>query len=368
MCQPAKEQQVDETIVRNLITTFVVYAMEHKRGATREQMNAIVKEELNWNDVQLDLGQSGPEMMGNDEEKTPDEKPKEKKQWKSLVDSSYIEQMCRMPELVDYIITGDLNQAELQKSIDRQIAEFKNQQDTPQGQLLKELHDFANLSDEEFLGKIEELKSNIESNLYSMYELLDIYTVLTKFNFFNIQGFKITPELDQLFQEACKKAAEAHVYDHRFELCVPMWDPDDKSEEGQRYNKLKAYAIQLNNKCKQENGEEDAARYIQAIKANDIETLRAYRKREDTLSLVYNMDWEKLWELVISPKTTNPVACAAIDNMEYWVVRYGSNPEMWEYLFEKVKEYLGDDTKENAIRVMYLYPLMSSLKKRVYGR
>lgn len=113
----------------------------------------------------------------------------------------YIEQMCRMPELVDYIITGDLNQAELQKSIDRQIAEFKNQQDTPQGQLLKELHDFANLSDEEFLGKIEELKSNIESNLYSMYELLDIYTVLTKFNFFNIQGFKITPELDQLFQE-----------------------------------------------------------------------------------------------------------------------------------------------------------------------
>lgn len=88
VCQPAKEQQVDETIVRNLITTFVVYAMEHKRGATREQMNAIVKEELNWNDVQLDLGQSGPEMMGNDEEKTPDEKPKEKKQWKSLVDTA----------------------------------------------------------------------------------------------------------------------------------------------------------------------------------------------------------------------------------------------------------------------------------------
>ena len=171
-----------------------------------------------------------------------------------------------------------------------------------------------------------------------------------------------------MFMDACDKAAETHVYEHRFELCVPMWDPDDKSEEGKHYNRLKAYAIQWNNKCKQEDGKEDAERYIQAVKASDIETLRAYRKREDTISLAYNMDWEKLWKLIISKNTTNPVACVVIDNVEYWVVKYGSNPEIWQPLYDKVTSYLSKNRRKNAIRVMYLYPLQSSLKERIYGR
>lgn len=367
VCQPAEEQQVNETIVRNLITTFVIYAMEHKKGATRDQMNAIVKEELNWQDLQFDLGLPGPDVMRNDNEQTQEEKPKEK-QWKSSIDSCYIAQMYRMPVLIDYIITGDLNQAELRKSIDRQVAEFKKQQDTPQGKLIKELRDYANLYDEEFLDKIKELMTNIDGNLYNMYELLDIYTVLIKYHFFKIQGFRITPELDQLFLKACDKAADTHVYEPRFELCVPMWNPSDQSEEGKRYNQLKAYAVQWNNRCEQADGKEDAIRYIHAVSSNDIETLNEYRKRDNTLSLVYNMDWEKLWELIISPTTTNPVACAAIDNVEYWVVKYGSNPEMWNPLYEKVVAYLNNDTGENAIRVMFLHPLKSSLKERIFGR
>ncbi|MBQ6723814.1 MAG: hypothetical protein IJQ84_04790 [Paludibacteraceae bacterium] len=367
VCQPAKDQQADETIMRNLITTFVIYAMEHKKGATRDQMNAIVKEELQLSNFQLDLGEPGPEVMGNDDEETMEEKPQEKP-WKSSIDSNYIAQMYRMPELVDYIITGDLNQAELRKSIDRQVAEFKKQQDTPQGELIKELRDFANLSDDEFLGKIAQLRAYIEGDLYNLYELLDVYTVLNKFHYFQIQGFKITPEWDKMFMDACDKAAETHVYDHRFELCVPMWDPSDDSEEGKHYNRLKAYAVQWNNRCEQKDGKEDAEKYIQAVDANDIETLRAYRKREDTLSLVYNMDWEKLWKLIISLKTTNPVACAAIDNVEYWVVKYGSNPEMWKPLLKMVTKYLDKESEKNAIRVMFLYPLMSSLTERVLGR
>ena len=366
VCQSIIAQKVEEEIVEQLIITFVVYAMEHKRGATREQLNTIVKEELNWNNLGLELGQPGPEVMRNDGESAQEE-PKVKP-WKSSIESSYITQMYRMPELIDYIITGDLNQVELKKSIDRQVAEFKKQQETPQGKLLKELHDFVNISDDKFLDLIAQLKANVKGNLYNMYELLEIYIVLTKFHFFQIQGFRITMEWDQLFQRACDRAAETHIYDSRFELCVPMWDPSDKSEEGKRYNRVKAYAIQWNRRCEQEDGKEEAKKYIQTVKSNDINALCTYRQREDALSLVYNLDMKSLWKLIISPKTTNPVACATINNVEYWVVKYGSNPEIWKPLYDEVTAYLNKKRRKNPIRVMYLYTLQGSLKERIYGR
>ena len=367
VCQPAIEREADDEIIKKLIITFVVLAMENKKGATREQLNTIVQEEFDWSKMRLDFSEPGPEVMGNNNDDHKEETTKERI-WKSSMDSSYISQMYRMPELIEFIVTGVLNTDELKESIERQVIESQKQQETQEGKLLKELQHYENINDEEFLGKISQLRANIEGNLYNMYELLDIYTILNRYHFFKIQGFKVTPEWDKIFEMACDKAAETHKYDSRFELCVPMWDPSDKSEAGTRYNRLKAYAIQRNNKCEQTDGKDEANRYIKAVKANDIETLREYRKREDVISLVYNMDWEKLWKLVISSKTTSPVACVVIDTIEYWVVRYGSNPKMWKPLYEKVKEHLSKRRWKNSIRVMYLYPLQSSLKERIYGR
>lgn len=367
VCQSAIEQNIADEIIEKLIITFVTYAMEHKKGATREQLNTIVKEELDWSKINLDFTAPGPEAT-EDNNLSPEKEKSKQALWKSSVGDDYIDKMYRMPELVDYIITGNLNMAELNKTIERQSAEFRKQQGTPQGKLVKELHDYTEMSDSEFPNKIEQLKANIENNQYNMYELLDIYTLLNRFSFFKIQGFKITDEIDNLYMRALDKAAATHVYEPRFELCVPMWDPSDKSEAAVRYNKLKEYAMQWNKKREQTDGKDAADRYITAVKENDIVKLREYRKNENSISLVYNMNWEKLWKLVIDKETPNPVACVAIDTMEYWVVKYGSEPEIWQTLYDNVKEYLGKNRRKNMIRVIYLYPLMTSLKERIYGR
>lgn len=351
-----------------VLITFMIYAMECKKGASKEQLEILVREELNWSKLQVE-----PENIA---ENIFDENGEQDNKGKTIVKplniSKYAEysgKMLRMLELVDYIITGDLDAEVLKQTIANQESEYKRQKETQQGILVKELKNYAYINDDEFIGKIDQLKTYITGNQYNMYEMLDIFTVLLKFHHYRIQGFEITDDLFDVFIDALDEASKSHAYDFRFELCAPIWDPQDKSYEGQLYNKLKSHAIYLNKKCYQKEGTDDAQNFIEVIKANDLQKVKEYRENDRYHGIIYNMDWEKLWALIISEQTKNPVACAAIDILEYWVVKYGSDPNVWlklhDYVSEYVKEHPIETCTKNNIRAMFLFPLHSTLSERV---
>ena len=275
-----------------------------------------------------------------------------------------------MKELVDYIATGELNKAILENSIERLATELAKEQETPQGQLVRELRHYETIREEDFLGKIELLLTYIKADAYDMFELLDIYTVLLRFHYFGIQGFKVTAGLQQVFKEALDTTARTHEYEPRFDAIAPQWDPADKSECAMLYKEMKSYAHKLNQQRYQSNSKEEAAGLMQAVKENNVEAVRSYREKDTYSGIIHSMDWNEFWNLIISDETTNQVACAAIDVVEYWVVRYAGTSEIWRGLYEKINQYLQahplNHTEPRPIRIMMLYPLRTTLQQRLH--
>lgn len=354
-----------EEITEQLIITFVIYAIEHKKGASRTQLYNFVHAPLDFKQLQLDL--ENKINNGTDAADAPKEKQEKPLDTSRYV--SYYDKMVQMKELVDYIATGELDTNILENSIGRLAAELAKEQGTPQGQLVRELHNFETIQDEEFKGKLEQLEAYVKVNAYDMFELLDVYSLLLRFHYFGIQGFQITERLQQVFKEALDATARTHEYDPRFDAIVPKWDPADKSECAALYNAMKFYANKLNQERYQNNTEEDAAGFMRAIRENDMEKVQAYRQNDNYHGIIYSVDWKEFFELIISEETTNPVACAAIDVAEYWVVRFSGLSEVWKGLYDNLNQYLQAHPLEqrgnHPIRIMMLHPLRTTLEQRM---
>lgn len=173
-------------VVRRLTIALLIYSMEYKRGDNQLEDIKQLKSQY-----EIDFGFWDNQGV-NDKHKDQSYAEKVKERYGSV----FIKEMGHYPYLVDYITNGYLDADKLKSTINELENLFEQNEDTPQGKAYQRLLKMTSLEDQEVLSIIKEVLGYVSSNSYNLYQLLNVYSVLLKYDHYHINNFTISEDIN----------------------------------------------------------------------------------------------------------------------------------------------------------------------------
>ena len=264
-------------------------------------------------------------------------------------------------------MSGSLDYGALDKEIKELEKKYDREQGTEEGQLYNKLNSIATLQDEEVKPLLDKLLQYIQADRYNIYDLLYIYTLLLKYNYWHIVGFELNSEIDNMIIASMQRQKDRHLYNSMFEYKTPIWDNSAECrKEYDMYNAIKNVARDINTKAKVADEASGCQQFIDAAERGDVRALQHYRINQDNRISVNGMDWEKV--KVLLQTVPNQVACELCECIIFLI----PDPSMVserekENIEDKLIPALGDYLKASPGRPrdIYVSELLQHLKSVV---
>lgn len=265
--------------------------------------------------------------------------------------------------LIDYIETGALDNDGLLSEIKKLDKELEQLEVTKEGRVYQRLLRMTELDDKEVGPLMEEMISYVKSDKYNLYDLLHVYALLLKYDYWHIGEFELTDSINDEFKASMQRQKDKHRYNNLFEVRTPIWDDSNRSSrQFKLYDEMKGLAMRINREAKNKTDYADGKAFLSAAENGDVEKLRQYRMNPDNIISVSGLDWKKVIELI--KEAPNPIACEVCDCVMFFIPGPGylsplETERVRNELIPALDEYLSKPG--NQIRVIYAQELRSYL-------
>lgn len=342
-----------DLVLKKLVTTTLIYVMEYKQGAQKQDLLSL--------QIQNDFGTV--EWLGSIASKTSMSSNRTNKT--SVYDVNTVRQkygemfnyLVQTPWIIEYILTGAMHKKDVNDFVELQISTEKRKEGSPAVQELYKLKNHKALKDEEVESIYQNVLKYVKDGQYTMYEMLDAYCVFVKYVINGIKGIELPTQLDRQFKQELNRIAKNHTYDPMFERCAIQWDQSAmKYEQVKRYNELRDYACELNERANMQVYKDDLEQFLQVIENGvDVDAIEKYRTKDNSnLLSLKGVDWNRLYSALM--KVPNPMACTVLICVESLLLKDYSIWSNEEYQKLKVfNEKLIEHMKEGDGRVRGMY-------------
>jgi hypothetical protein len=289
-------------IINNYMIAHMLYAKEHKKGVTIDELCSL-------DDSQFIIDENA--IFGIQGKEEPEKKKDYGAEFRETYSTVYSD-FVNSKALLEYISSGSINRSNLLKEFHGLEIKYDKEQGTEEGRVYNKLNNTAQLKDEEIQPLLEKLIGFIKSDKYNLYDLLYIYTLFLKYNYWHIGGFEITKEIDELVLSSMERQKEKHIYNSMFEYKTPIWDSSAESKkEHDMYNAIKSVASRINREARVANEATECNQFIAVVEGGDVNELRKYRMDGNNRMSVNGMDWNRIGNLILT--APNPIACELCD-------------------------------------------------------
>lgn len=352
-----KSAKHQDKVIRTYLVTFMLYVCEHKRGHQADDLESL-------SEKRFSLILNGFLGAQPNDEKQVDNKKDFIGEFQEAYNSVYSE-FRPNNTFVEYIITGSLNVDELKSDIQNLDSEFDRMVIKPEGKVYQKLLCMTELNDGEATQLIEEMMSYLKEDKYNLYDLLQIYSLLLKFDFWNVEGFKLTDALDGEFLASMQRQELKHQYNAMFDIKTPIFDNDGKNKrQFDKYKDIKDAAMGINLQAKKRMDEVSGNKFIMVAESGDVGKIRACRMDEKKRIAISGLNLKKIAKMI--KEASNPVACELCECIIAFIPGKGF---LQPYEVEMVKGDLLPVLEEcltsgnNRIRNIYITELRNYLKE-----
>ena len=345
-----------DQLLKSYLITFMLYACENKRGHKVDDLKS-----LDISKYKLD-SRAFLNVRGN--EATQDDN--KEKDYATIFKERYATvygEFKPCDVLIDYIVSGYLNEVEFNKVISSLDSEYELMELKPEGVVYQKLFKMRDLNDDDVIPLINEMMSYVRADKYNLYDLLHIYALLVKYDYWKISGFVLTNALDEDFKSAMERQKDRHVFNEMFEVRTPIFDGSEQDKKPfLKYKEMKREAMGINWQAKKKVEVEAGSIFIEAAERGDVEALRKYRENTERRMSVSGLDWQRIVNLINNG--SNAVACEICECLMTFISGPGIlNPEETERvkkeLIPALDEFLGSGKQQ--IRRIYIKELRDLL-------
>ena len=354
------EKYVD-LVLKKLVTTTLIYVMEYKQGIQKQDLLRL-QVQSNFRTAEW------LERIADKTSKSGDQKNKTSAYDVNAVQKKYGEifnDLVHTPWIVEYIMTGAMNEKDVEDFATLQINTEKREEGSPAVQELYKLKKHIALEDDEVESVYQNVLKYIKEDQYTMYEMLDAYHIFVKYVINGIKGIELPKQLDIQFKQALSRVTKNHTYDPMFERSAIQWDQSAmKYEEVKRYYELRNYASELNERVNMHVYKNELEQFLQVIETGvDIDAIEKYRTKDNSnLLSLRGLDWSRFYNALMT--VPNPMACTVIICAESLLLKDYSTWSNEEYqklkaFNEKLKEHMKEG--DGRIRGMYMKEMIVTI-------
>lgn len=342
-------------LIRNYMVALMLYSIEHKKGVSIDDLLLLDESRFKIDDMDLFGLHKQEESIEVNKDYSADFRETYNVVYADFVNSK---------ALLDYITTGAIDKSSLKKQIKELEDRYDKEQGTEEGRLYNKLNNISTLSDEEVKPLLDQLYEFIRADKYNIYDLLYIYTLFLKYNYWHFCGFEITPEIDQMVLSSMERQKEKHIYNSLFEYKTPIWDSSLESRvEYEKYSAIKSVASKINREARMNNEVSECNQFIRVAEKGDVNEMRQYRMDVNNRLSVNGMDWDRVGELILA--LPNPSACELCECIIFLtpdaaLVSISEQERIKEKLIPVLETYMDD--KRGLLRDMYVNELVRHLK------
>ena len=352
----SRGSKYEEQIVSGYVLSFMLYAIEQKAGHSKEDLEA-----LDTSKYKIDTS-----FFGSLHQETEPKEENKEIDYPSTFEKTYqtvFSQFRPNHIFVDYIFSGYLDKEALEKDIAAIADDFDKQILTPEGKVYRSLNLMTLIKDEDVKPLIEEMLSYVKSDKYNLYDLLKVYALLLKYDYWKIGGFEMTDDIDAEFTASMDRQQSKHLYNNFFEVKTPYFENTTESQrQYQKYTAMRNYAVGINWQSKNKRDVTEGEVYLQVAKEGDLMKLRKYRESSDSRISVVGINWKDLVNIILT--ASNPVACEVCDDIITFVPNGGViGPDERDRIKVEFLPALDDYLKrdDNRLRRVYINELRNHL-------
>lgn len=267
-------EQVDgeysNEINRSLLLPFTITTIEAKNGHTKEELKDVLQ------------SINSPSFMdflpNHNQDSNKHTTPKEEYEQEINVKydrfkSSHVIQFYNI--LFDLIYDGYASQKDLKIIISELRNDYRAKTETEEVKLIKQIINWTQIPDDEFTNVTDNVKSTIVSgNKYCVADLLRIYAAFVQIEAMNIDGFTLSDADSRAFKVAVDNSMKDLPYNSILALQLPIWG--EHNADATKYNELRQYALDINEKNKEKNRLSEKLDVLNMIRNNDIEKFKNF--------------------------------------------------------------------------------------------
>lgn len=354
--ETVKGSKYENEIVADYTISFVLYSIEQKTGHNKEELHL-----LDRSQYKIDYG-----FYSQREQNSP---LQQEKKFDYLADftnryKSVISKFRSNNLFIDYIFCGYLDIARLKDDIASLVSEYDKQRLTPEGKVYRSLETMTSIKDEDVIPQISQMLLYVKDDKYNLYDLLNVYALLLKYDYWKIGDFELSEEMDAEFKSSMKRQQDRHVFNEMFDIRTPFFDNTAQNQrQFQKYNAMKGYAIEINRQSKQKKDTADGETYVKVAKEGDVNKLQTYRENTKNRISVMGIDWGEILNILFT--ATNPVACEVCADIisfvpDSYVIGPDESDRIKTEFLPALDNYLSQD--DNRLRKLYIHNLRNHLK------
>lgn len=251
-------------INRSLLLPFTIISIEAKNGHTKEELKDVLRS-INTPSFMYFLPNH---KQDSNKHSTP------KEEYEQEINVRYDRFKSSHPIqfydiLFDLIYDGYASPNDLESIILELRNECRAKIETEEVKLVKQIINWTQIPDDEFINVIDKLKSTITlDDKYSVADLLRIYASFVQIEAMNIDGFTLSNDDSRTFKVAIDNSMKDLPYNSLLNMQLPIWDEHNTSET--RYNELRQYALDINEKNKEKAKLSEKLDVLDMIRNNDV--------------------------------------------------------------------------------------------------
>lgn len=179
-------------------------------------------------------------------------------------------------ELFELIYDGYVSPNNWESVITNLRNEYKSKIETEEIKLAKQIINWTQIPDADFSSVVDKVKSNVSENKYHVSDLLRIYAAFIQIEAMNIEGFTLSDDENDTFKESINVSMKDMPYQNLLHIQLPRWYENDISEAATKYNDLRQYALEINEKHKKETESSKRHSVLYMINNSENEQFRSF--------------------------------------------------------------------------------------------
>ena len=324
-----------DEINSDLLTTFTVLSIEAKEGNDRDELSNCIKSLNNTISVFDDNKKSSE----TNEDSTNNG-------YKNLLKEKYstlnINHLTFYPELFDLVFDGYTSPKSINSIVEGIRTQYIQKESSKSQIFVSQISNWTSIDDKELPSIINNIKTAVSNGDYGVYDILKTYAYLCQ-----IEGngiIELKDEDTDSFNKAIKNAMDTE-YSPLFDLQAIRWDESEKSPAKEKYEKLRLYALEINDN-NQHKAKQKA--FLCMIKENGKEKFSEFMSEPS--------NWESFIE--IDPKEIAIAISSASNEFKihfynglrlFFPVNIQATPDMLKKnvnFLENIKKHINEHTQE----------------------
>lgn len=349
------EEKYKSLLYKDNWRDLIVYSIAFKLGFSDWEI-----QQMEYTSPELNLGEENNPMDDETEEQISTERDIEVKKAKARFGK--ISWKYRN-EIAVLVMNGYMDTVELEKNSENRITEWKKEEESEEQQYCINLSRYwRHMEDADVVPTLARGYKMLCDGKFNLYQITMFYSTWMQLEGSKIDGCSMTSEQTIEFEKAINRAVANHTFDHRFEWCIPQWDPNEQGESAEKYRKIAKLACEANKNAKEHEYHEDAKSIITAIRERDKEQIVEIMKDTDN-HYVEHVDIDELWdELKAAPNSIKAAWCTmfAASNPTPGFGHYSKElVDQHHKLLAKMQTYIEDEPyRISSMWIEYAYKSM----------